>query len=294
MVKSMRFITTKGAMRLPFLFVVAACTATPDVTRINTDIQFVQEKNLTLVARMFRRDVQDTINFEFDKEVLSHDAMQNLDVQAEWILAAPDVRFSVYGHTDKVGSSEYNDDLGLRRAERVVAYFISKGINPDRLEAQITYGEDMPVIDTENAEVANRRATTFVSGPVKAVRTARSPDRRSNDTPPIVTPPAEKPPAGKPPAEKPPAGKPPAEKPPVEKPPAGKPPADTPPAEKPPVEKPPAGKPPADTPPADTPPAGPDAGKKDKDHVNAGRGNGPEDGGDPGNSGDHNNGGDID
>ena len=55
-------------------------------------------------------------------------------------------------------------DLGLRRANRVVAYLVAKGINAERLEALISYGEEFPLINTEDRELANRRAITAVSG----------------------------------------------------------------------------------------------------------------------------------
>jgi len=146
------------------LCAIASCTYSPEVTRLQTGTELTQELNLTRVERKFRNDVPVTVNFAFNQDTLSEEAMRIVDAQAEWILQYPKIHFSVYGHTDKVGSSEYNAVLGMRRAASVVAHLVSRGINPNRLEVQITFGEDMPMIDTKRREFANRRATTFVSG----------------------------------------------------------------------------------------------------------------------------------
>ena len=50
----------------------------------------------------------------------------------------PEVRFRVYGHTDAVGSSAYNKRLGLRRANAVVSYLSTQGIDRSRLEAVVS------------------------------------------------------------------------------------------------------------------------------------------------------------
>ena len=57
--------------------------------------------------------------------------------QADWIRQFPEVRFKVYGHTDAVGTADYNYGLGQRRANAVVRYLTSQGISRDRLEAAV-------------------------------------------------------------------------------------------------------------------------------------------------------------
>ena len=88
--------------------------------------------------------------------------------QAHFIRQFPEVRFRVFGHTDKVGSNGYNQRLGLRRAQAAVAYLTSLGISRSRLEAVVSYGETRPIIATNQAEVRNRRTVTEVSGFVKS------------------------------------------------------------------------------------------------------------------------------
>ena len=144
--------------------VLAACTTSPEVTRLKHAVGITEQASLSALSRQFMAQTPYTVNFDFDRDNLDGRARRDLNAQAKWILAHPEVRFSVFGHTDKVGSNAYNEDLGLRRATEVVAYLTGRGINPDRLEALVTYGEELPIIQTELRERVNRRATTVVMG----------------------------------------------------------------------------------------------------------------------------------
>ncbi|SMY06590.1 OmpA family protein [Flavimaricola marinus] len=116
------------------------------------------------LARRFDAEVQSTVNFAFNSTALDAEARAILRQQADFIKQFPEVRFTVYGHTDLVGSSSYNRQLGLRRAETVVLYLTSQGISRSRLEALASFGETQPLIVTEGRERANRRTVTEVSG----------------------------------------------------------------------------------------------------------------------------------
>jgi len=143
---------------------VAACGSNPEVSRSPSNIQFDQQGALSEVARQFVRQTPETVNFAFDQYKLDHQAKHDIEVQAAWILRNPNVRFSIYGHTDKVGRTVYNDKLGLLRASRVLDYLVALGINPDRLDAMISHGEDLPLVNTEQRTRENRRVTTLVAG----------------------------------------------------------------------------------------------------------------------------------
>lgn len=142
---------------------LAACSAQPDVTRTKA-VTTQQSLSLSNLSRQFMAQTPYTVNFEFDKDNLDARAQSELGIQADWILDHPNVRFSVYGHTDKVGSQSYNHDLGMRRAVRAMEFLIDKGIDPQRLEALVTHGEDLPMVETELRNRKNRRATTVVMG----------------------------------------------------------------------------------------------------------------------------------
>ncbi len=116
------------------------------------------------LSNRFANEVLSTVNFAFNSAQLDAGARDTLREQAHWIKQFPEVRFRVYGHTDKVGSSAYNKSLGLRRANAVVNYLVSQGISRSRLEAVVSFGESQPLIVTQGRERRNRRTVTEVSG----------------------------------------------------------------------------------------------------------------------------------
>ncbi|MEM6939621.1 MAG: OmpA family protein [Pseudomonadota bacterium] len=126
------------------------------------------ERDFTIsLANRFAAEVPSTVNFAFNSAQLDGDAQAVLRQQAAWIGQFPEVRFRVFGHTDAVGSSGYNRNLGQRRANAVVRYLGSLGISRSRLEAVVSFGETQPIVATQDRERQNRRTVTEVSGFVK-------------------------------------------------------------------------------------------------------------------------------
>lgn len=116
------------------------------------------------LGERFAATVPTTINFAFNSADLDAAARAVLTQQAHFINNFPEVRFSVYGHTDAVGSQAYNHRLGLRRARAAVNFLVSHGISRSRLEALVSLGETQPVVATDMEERQNRRTVTEVSG----------------------------------------------------------------------------------------------------------------------------------
>lgn len=116
------------------------------------------------LGQRFAETVPTTINFAFNSAVLDNEARAILRQQAGFIRHFPEVRFSVYGHTDLVGSRAYNHRLGLRRAQAAVNYLVSLGVDRSRLQALVSFGETQPLVATEMEERRNRRTVTEVSG----------------------------------------------------------------------------------------------------------------------------------
>ena len=75
----------------------------------------------------------------------------------------PTMRLQIEGHTCNIGTNEYNQALGERRAGSVRDYLISRGIAADRLST-VSYGEDRPKHDnmSEVTRRLNRRAALIV------------------------------------------------------------------------------------------------------------------------------------
>ncbi|WP_225027668.1 OmpA family protein [Xinfangfangia pollutisoli] len=138
-----------------------------NATMSNTMVMSGEMDYTIALAQRFNAEVPDTVNFAFDSTVLTAESQQILLKQAHFIKKFPEVRFKVFGHTDLVGSQDYNYNLGLRRARAVVNFLVAQGISRSRLEAVVSYGKTRPIIQTSAPEERNRRTVTEVSGFVK-------------------------------------------------------------------------------------------------------------------------------
>jgi OOP family OmpA-OmpF porin len=76
----------------------------------------------------------------------------------EYLKAHPDYTAEIQGHTDSIGSAEYNKKLSERRAKAVYDIMVKMGIDPNRL-SYVGYGEEMPIAENCTAEgrAKNRR-----------------------------------------------------------------------------------------------------------------------------------------
>jgi outer membrane protein OmpA-like peptidoglycan-associated protein len=88
---------------------------------------------------------------------------------AQMLAEHPDLTLEVEGHTDNVGDDASNQALSERRAQAVVAYLVSTGVDASRLTAK-GYGESRPVASNATAEgrAANRRVELVKPGAKKA------------------------------------------------------------------------------------------------------------------------------
>jgi len=98
------------------------------------------------------------VNFETDSDVLSAAARPLLDRAAKAVLAHPDWRLRVEGHTDSTGGDARNQPLSERRAAAVKRYLEGAGVPADRLDAK-GYGATHPLMsnDTPFGRAQNRR-----------------------------------------------------------------------------------------------------------------------------------------
>lgn len=103
--------------------------------------------------------IMQKIHFAFNKWDIRPVSYPILDDIVRVLEQNPQIRrLRIEGHTDWIGSDEYNMRLSQRRAESVRHYLIKKGISPDRLTA-VGYGESRPVADnnTDEGRARNRR-----------------------------------------------------------------------------------------------------------------------------------------
>ena len=103
--------------------------------------------------------------FDFDKSVLKPEGKAKLDDLVSKLKGINLEVIIAIGHTDSIGSVEYNLKLSVRRAEAVKAYLVSKGIEPNRIYTE-GKGKAQPIADNRTAEgrAKNRRVEIEVVG----------------------------------------------------------------------------------------------------------------------------------
>jgi OOP family OmpA-OmpF porin len=113
--------------------------------------------------RVFIKNAQIQIleqpTFDFNRAAIKKESDSLLTEVAKLMKDHPEIRrVTVQGHTDSVGSSEFNAVLSQQRAEAVVKWLTGHGVGKDRLSAQ-GMGKEQPIMpnDTEAGRAANRR-----------------------------------------------------------------------------------------------------------------------------------------
>ena len=103
------------------------------------------------------------VHFDFDKFNLRLEAVAILDDAVKTLNENPDLRLTIEGHCDSMGTSEYNLALGERRANGARDYLVSRGVSASRFST-VSYGEERPKADNKDAagRAINRRAALVV------------------------------------------------------------------------------------------------------------------------------------
>ena len=106
----------------------------------------------------------DEITFDTNKSTLTDAAQSRLTKLAGDLKAGnQNVYMEIQGHTDSTGSTQYNQQLGLQRAESVRRHLHTQDMALNRM-ATISYGEDAPVQPNNSADgrALNRRVEIVV------------------------------------------------------------------------------------------------------------------------------------
>ncbi len=119
-----------------------------------------------LKAKQTERGIVLTIGdvlFATGKADLSSDALRSVDKLAEFLQAHPNRNVLIEGHTDSVGSDEFNLTLSQKRADSVKEALTGKGIGEERITAK-GYGKKYPVAsnDTVSGKQQNRRVEVII------------------------------------------------------------------------------------------------------------------------------------
>ncbi len=103
--------------------------------------------------------------FDTDKTILRSESFEELDKVVDFLNENAMVRIEIGGHTDDVGSDDYNKRLSQGRADAVRQYLVNAGIDSGRITA-MGYGESQPEVVNSTAEnrQINRRVEFKILG----------------------------------------------------------------------------------------------------------------------------------
>ena len=99
---------------------------------------------LAKIPEVGETEVLNNVYYEFNKAYLLEESFASLDKLLSMLTENPAITIEIGGHTDSKGTNAYNQKLSEARAQSVVDYLVSKGIDKSRLFAK-GYGETMPV-----------------------------------------------------------------------------------------------------------------------------------------------------
>ncbi len=98
------------------------------------DSAYWRKMDIDLSGKTVISPPQAAVLYDFDKDIIDQEFIENLDFYVEFLLKKKDIDVFLFGHTDHVGSHAYCDDLSQRRANSVKEYFINKGIDKNRIK----------------------------------------------------------------------------------------------------------------------------------------------------------------
>ena len=117
-------------------------------------VKDIPMKNIAVGSKIVLKN----IFFDFDKATLRPESTSELERLMKFLTDIPSMKIEIGGHTDSKGADDYNLKLSQSRAQSVVDYLGSHGIDKGRLTAK-GYGETKPIADnnTDEGRQLNRR-----------------------------------------------------------------------------------------------------------------------------------------
>ena len=124
--------------------------------RHDLEIQRLADESLKI-------DVPSEVSFDFGKADLNPAFIPTLDKMAELLVRYDRTVVQVIGHTDNIGSAEYNQRLSEQRAQSVVDHLVARGVHSHRLSAAGRgFSEPRASNDTEAGRQLNRRVELLI------------------------------------------------------------------------------------------------------------------------------------
>ena len=146
---------------------VAGCTSSgpePGAARSVEALNAPGGSNEDFILNVGRR-----IYFTENSSDLDETARATLDKQAEWLASYARYKIKIEGFADERGTTDFNKQLGMKRAQATMSYFALKGIAANRMRIK-TFGNERPVRKCDELACwsQNRRVVTVLDTEVGA------------------------------------------------------------------------------------------------------------------------------
>ncbi len=97
---------------------------------------------------LFSQSIKD-VYFDYDKSDIRADQQGSIQANVQFLSQHPNINFTIEGHCDERGSTDYNLALGDQRASSVKNALVAGGINASRIKT-ISYGKEKPFCTESN------------------------------------------------------------------------------------------------------------------------------------------------
>lgn len=138
-------------------------------TIVKTETQTITKETIKPISPDIKVEVGNTfvlnnISFTTASYELTEVSFKELDKLVELMNKNPTIAILISGHTDNIGDKKDNLNLSKHRAESVLKYLVSKGINKTRTESE-GYGDTKPIAnnDTDEGRKTNRRVEVTIT-----------------------------------------------------------------------------------------------------------------------------------
>ena len=121
-----------------------------------------QNREADSLAKLYASMPSDLVFFfDFDKTKMNPNPAADSSIAGfkEWMAKYPAAILTVTGHTDFIGTTEYNQKLSSERAEIVMKFLVSKGIKPEKMEVIPPATDNPPITQILSSERAQNRRT---------------------------------------------------------------------------------------------------------------------------------------
>ena len=155
--------TAKGAIIGAAVGGAAGAIIGDQMDRQAAELKSVKGARVERVGEGIQVTFESGLLYDFDSDEVKPEARNNLRELALSLEKYPGSDLLILGHTDSVGTDEYNKSLSVRRADAAAEYLISQGVRRSRVGTG-GLGEEEPIAsnDTDAGRQENRRVEVAI------------------------------------------------------------------------------------------------------------------------------------